>query len=230
MWQIRAARPGSRLTDMNCCDSNGLDKMFAGPLVREELRAYRASGLSKRQRKLVTLVGHLPPGASVLDIGCGIGAVGTALLARGAGEGHFIDVSSAYLAAAREVAADAGVGERAAFYRDDFAVSEHPYPQADVVVLDRVVCCYPDASALLAKAARHCRGTLVFTYPRAFGFARLFGALCALLMRFSGREYRFFVHDPATLMRAATVAGPARVVVRSAGVWQLVKVSKTRSA
>ena len=165
----------------------------------------------------------------VLDIGCGIGALGTALLTKGADEGTFVDVSSAYLAAAREVAVEAGVGERAVFYRDDFATSARPYSQADVVVLDRVVCCYPDAVALLVKAARHSRGTLVFTYPRPLWFVRLFRVLCANAMRLAGRDYRFFVHDPAALLRAATGAGHSRVVVRSAGVWQLVKVSKTSS-
>ena len=214
---------------MDCCDPNGLDQMFAGPLVRQELRAYQANGLTKRQRKLVALIGHLPPGASVLDIGCGIGALGTALLTKGADEGTFVDVSSAYLAAAREVAVEAGVGERAVFYRDDFATSARPYPQAEVVVLDRVVCCYPDAVALLVKAAQHCQGILVFTYPRPFWFVRLFRAFCAFGMKLSGREYRFFLHDPALLMRAATGSGHTRVVVRSAGVWQLMKVSKTSS-
>lgn len=212
---------------MNCCNPNGLDEMFAGPLVRRELRAYRTNGLNRRQRKLVALLEPVLLGSSVIDIGCGIGALGTALLAKGAGHGTFVDVSSAYLGAAREVAAAAGVGERAAFYRDDFATSARPYPEADVVLLDRVVCCYPDAAALLTKAARHSQQTLVFTFPRPFWFVQVFRALCALGMRLSKREYRFFLHDPALLVWSATGAGHTRVVVRSAGVWQLVKVSKT---
>lgn len=162
----------------------------------------------------------------MLDIGCGIGAVGAALLVRGASSGTFVDVSAAYLRAAREVATQTGVAERASFYRDDFATSERLYPQADVVVLDRVVCCYPDGVALLKKAARHSRRTLVYTYPRPLWFMPLFRALCALGMRLSGREYRFFLHDPERLLRAATGAGYGHVVTRSVGVWQLVRVSK----
>ena len=211
---------------MDCCDPNGLDEMFAGPLVRQELRAYQANGLNKRQQKLMTLLAPILPGSSVLDIGCGIGALGTALLTKGAGEGTFVDVSSAYLAAAREVAAAAGVGERAVFYRDDFAVSGRLYPQAEVVVLDRVVCCYPDAAALLAKAARHSRRALLFTYPRPLWFVRLFRALCANAMRLTGRDYRFFMHDPAALLRAATGAGHVVVASRPVGVWQLVQLSR----
>lgn len=101
---------------------------------------------------------------------------------------------------------------------------ERPYPQADVVVLDRVVCCYPDAAALLSKAARYSQRTLVYTYPRPFWFMPLLQTLCALGMRLIGREYRFFLHDPELLLRAATGAGHGRVVTRSVGMWRLVKV------
>lgn len=214
------------LASVDCCGVNGLDRMFSGRLVRRELDAWRRGGLNRRQRSIVDSLEPLTPATSVLDVGCGIGAVGTTLLARGTGEGTFVDVSKAYLEAAREVAAHAGVEERASFRQDDFAASERPYPQADVVVLDRVVCCYPDAAALLSKAARHSKRTLVYTYPRPLWFMPLFRALCALGMRLVGREYRFFLHDPGLLLRAATGAGHALVVTRSVGVWQLVKVSR----
>lgn len=214
------------LAAMDCCDPNGLNTMFAGPLVRRELDAWRRGGLNRRQRSIVEGLEPLTPETSVLDVGCGIGALGTALLTKGAGKGTFVDVSAAYLGAAREVAAQAGVAERASFYRDDFATSEQAYPQADVVVLDRVVCCYPDGVALLVKAARHSQRALVYSHPRPFWFMPLFRALCALGMRLSGREYRFFLHDPERLLRAATGAGHGRVVTRSVGVWRLVWVSR----
>ena len=214
------------LAGVDCCDPNGLDRVFTGRLVRRELRAFRREGLNRRQQEIVALLGPLVPGSSVLDIGCGIGAIGTTLLTGGAGSGLFVDVSSAYLNAAREVGAEAGIEERAAFYRDDFATSARPYPEADVVVLDRVVCCYPDAQALLEKAAHHSQRTLVFSYPRPFWFMPLFRALCALGMRLVGQHYRFFLHDPQLLLRAATSAGHGQVVTRPVGLWQLVKVSR----
>ena len=218
------------LAGVDCCDPNGLDRVFAGRLVRQELRAFRRGGLSRRQREMMALLEPLTPCSSVLDIGCGVGAIGTTLLARGAVSGLFIDVSSAYLNAAREVAAEAGVGERAAFYRDDFATSARSYPRADVVVLDRVVCCYPDAPALLEKAARHSQRTLIFSYPRPLWFTPVFRVLCAFGMRLIGQEYRFFLHDPQLLLEAATGAGHKLVATRPAGLWQLVKVSKTDPA
>lgn len=41
---------------MSSYDPSGLDQLFAKPLVRQELWAYRASGLNKRQRELVALL------------------------------------------------------------------------------------------------------------------------------------------------------------------------------
>ena len=99
------------LAGVNCCDPNGLDRVFAGRLVCQGLRAFRRGGLNRRQQELVALLEPLMSGSSVLDISCGIGAIGTTLLAKGAGRGMFVDVSSAYLNAAREVTAEAGIGE-----------------------------------------------------------------------------------------------------------------------
>ncbi len=180
---LRSCAQRPMLAGVDCCDPNGLDRVFAGRLVRQELRAFRRQGLNSRQREIMALLEPLTPCSSVLDVGCGVGAIGTTLLARGAVSGLFVDVSSAYLSAAREIGAEAGVGERATFYQDDFAASARSYPQADVVVLDRVVCCYPDAPALLEKAAQHSQRTLVYSYPRPLWFTPVFRVLCAFGMR-----------------------------------------------
>ncbi len=215
---------------MDCCDPNGLNRVFTGRLVRQELQAYQRRGLNRRQRSIIAELEPLTSGATVLDIGCGIGAVGTTLLRKGAGRGTFVDISAAYLRAARQVAAHAGVDAKSAFYQDDFAVSERRYAPADVVVLDRVVCCYPDATALLTKAAQCSRGTLAFTYPRPFWFMPLLQKVCAFSMRLFGQEYRFFLHDPEQLLRAATSAGHTPVVTRASGMWQLTKLTKPSSS
>ncbi len=218
---------------MDCCDSNGLNRIFGGRLVRQELRVYERLGPNARQQDILAQLEPSVPGGSaldsVLDIGCGIGAVGVSLLKRGAGSGTFVDVSAAYLRAARTVSEQAGVEEKATFYQDDFATSARPYPQADVVVLDRVVCCYPNATALLEKAARHSRKTLIFTYPRPFWFMPFFRTLCAFGMRVFAQEYRFFLHDPKKLLGAVTAAGHVQVVTHPLGLWQLVKVTKPLS-
>lgn len=194
--------------------------------MRQELRAFRRKGLNKRQAQIVGELENVVEGGSVLEIGCGVGAISTTLLRKGARVGHYVEISSGYLEAAREIAEDAGVSEKATFHLDDFAAAKNRYASADIVVLDRVVCCYPDGTKLIAEAARHSERYLAYTYPRPLWFIRIFKAVLGFRMRLFRQDYRFFLHDPEKLSQAATEAGHVLVATRATGLWQLVVLSK----
>ncbi len=212
--------------DVDCCEVNGLDRVFSGPLVRRELRAFRRKGLNKRQALIVAHLEGAVEGSSVLEVGCGVGALSTTLLKKGATAASYVEISRDYLNAAREVAEREGVSEKASFHLDDFVSSPTHHATADIVMLDRVVCCHPDGEALIAKAARHSKRHLVYTYPRPLWFLHIFRVVLGLLMRLSRQDYRFFVHDPERLLRGATRAGHSLVATRSIGLWRLVVVSR----
>jgi SAM-dependent methyltransferase len=211
---------------MGCCEVNGLNRVFSGPLVRQELRAFRRKGLNKRRAQIVGELENVVEGSSVLEIGCGVGAISTTLLRKGARVGHYVEISSDYLEAAQEVAKGAGVSEKATFHLADFASAKNRYASADIVVLDRVVCCYPDGIKLIAKAARHSERYLVYTYPRPLWFIRIFKAVLGFTMRLFRQDYRFFLHDPEKLSQAAAEAGHVLVATRAIGLWRLVVLSK----
>jgi hypothetical protein len=54
---------------------------------------------------------------------------------------------------------------------------------ADLVMLHRVVCCYPDYERLLGAAADHARRALVFSYPPRNALSRAFYSVFNLVMR-----------------------------------------------
>ena len=204
---------------MSCCDPNGLNGLFKGPVVEAELRAFKKRGLGKRQRIfLETLRGHIE-NSSVLDIGCGIGGLGLSLLKRGAAHSTFVDVSKAYLAAARDLAKEQEVRNRAEFTEADFTRTD--LSSADIVLLDRVVCCYPDAPKLLRKAALHSQTHLIFSYPRPAWWMKVSMHLLNLGMRVWRKEYRFYVHEREALLGAASSAGHTLKEERRVGVWKL---------
>jgi magnesium-protoporphyrin O-methyltransferase len=204
---------------VSCCDVNGLNSFFRGALVRWERLLFERRGPTEQQQRIIELASVGPSGRSVLEVGCGVGAVTTTLLARGAARGLYVDLSQDYLQAAAELAQRAGVGGRAAFYRLDFA--EARLAMADIVIADRVVCCYPDAETLLEAAAAHSRALLIFSYPRPSWLSRLLRRLLNLMVRLLGKDYRFFLHDPERLLRAATRSGHRLSRQRSLGFWQL---------
>ena len=47
----------------------------------------------------------------------------------------------------------------------DFVAEARHIPPADAVILQRVICCYPHATALVEAAAEHARRVLVLTFP-----------------------------------------------------------------
>ena len=203
---------------MSCCDPNGLNGLFRGPVVRAEVRDFEKRGLNKRQRVMLKAVsGRVED--SVLDIGCGIGALGLSMLARGAAHGTFVDVSGDYLEAARSLAQRRAAAERAEFIQADFVQAD--LSPADIVLLDRVVCCYPDAPALLRKAAAHSSRQLVFSYPRPTWWMHLAKGLLNLGMRVWRKEYRFYLHGREALLAAASSHGHTLYSETAVGLWRV---------
>jgi hypothetical protein len=76
------------------------------------------------------------------------------------------------------------------FLLGDFAAIAATLCDADVVTLDRVICCYPDAEALLRGAAGRARRLLAFTYPRDRWYMRVSTALQNFWRRLRGNEFR----------------------------------------
>ncbi|MGZ4152117.1 MAG: class I SAM-dependent methyltransferase [Actinomycetota bacterium] len=137
---------------------------------------------------------------TVLDIGCGIGDVASGTVQRGAARAFGVELSPRAVAEATRLAAECGVGERVTFTIGDGAKVD--LPRADVVVLNRVFCCYPDIDALLGRSLAAAEHVYAFTAPPSNG---VLGALARLQARWANVWYRLrdaryhgfrvFVHD-----------------------------------
>jgi magnesium-protoporphyrin O-methyltransferase len=137
---------------------------------------------------------------TVLDIGCGIGDLAVAAIGHGAARADGFDLSSRAIERARRLADERGVGDRATFEVADGA--EIDLPKADVVVLNRVICCYPDAEALVDRSLAAARRVYAFTAPRSKGvlawWLRLKWALTDAMMHLRKKEsagFKSYIHD-----------------------------------
>ncbi|MGH2635069.1 MAG: class I SAM-dependent methyltransferase [Actinomycetota bacterium] len=106
---------------------------------------------------------------TVLDLGCGIGDLSIEAVRAGAAGARGYDLSPRAIAAARDLAAERGVADRTTFEIGDGARVE--LPSADVVVLNRVFCCYPDVRSLLERSLAAAGSVYAFTVPRSTGLA-----------------------------------------------------------
>jgi len=90
----------------------------------------------------------------------------------------------------------------------------------DVVVLHRVVCCYPDYARLLGAAARDARTMVVFTYPPRNVLSRLALGATNVWLRLRGNAFRVFAHEPAAMVDVVRRAGFEEVGRRRGGIWR----------
>jgi hypothetical protein len=137
----------------------------------------------------------------------------------GVGSATVVEASPAYFEVARREV-EARYGSRPTqFVVGDFAAMASSLADADVVTLDRVVCCYPDAEALLRGAAQRARRLVAFTYPRNQWYVRVFIRLENFWQRLRGSAFRAFVHSPERMDAVLQAAGLVRAARHGTAVW-----------
>ncbi|HEY6195610.1 MAG TPA: class I SAM-dependent methyltransferase [Candidatus Eisenbacteria bacterium] len=206
---------------MDCCAHCAATGELFGPKVAEsDLRSYRKKGPKPTTRLILEELRRRPlEGAHLLDVGGGIGVLGLELLAAGFGGVVEVDASPAYLAVARRQFGERGWAERAVLLAGDFAALVTPPEPADVVTLDRVVCCYPDFESLLVRAAGCTRRLLALSYPRDRWYVRWAIALENLWRRITRNAFRSFVHPPARIAAVLERASLRRVARSGNATW-----------
>ena len=191
-----------------CCTPSAGDSERYDPVFNEEFaeriaRRYTRKGLTAVERMIVDLlvdeVGI--EGATILEVGGGVGEIQLELLRHGASRTMNLELSHAYEPAAARLAAAAGVTARVTrTVGVDLAIQSDAIQPADVVVMHRVVCCYPDVERLLGAAADHAIRAIVFTYPPRNAVTRATNATLNFIMRLRRRSYRGFVHSPGQMI------------------------------
>ena len=152
---------------MDACGCDAFSSIFDRRTAERDRDRYRRHGPDRTTRMLLDLLApYGAPGSSLLDIGGGIGIVDQELLRAGASRAVLVDGSAAYLDVARQEARRAGLLDRIEFIEDDFTRRAEAIGPADIVTLDRVVCCYPDAEALVGLSAARARTAYGLVLPR----------------------------------------------------------------
>lgn len=192
----------------DCCDRPGYQTVFSDRFARRIASTYRKRGLSRTQLRMVSFLTERGiREASVLEIGGGVGDLQLELLYRGARAVTNLEISSGYEAAAAALLEHSGMADRVTRRLLDIATSPDEVEAADVVVLHRVVCCYPDYERLLSAAASHTKRLLVFSHPPRNAFTRAVLSVENFLHRLRNNDFRAFVHPPAAMIKVAEANG-----------------------
>jgi hypothetical protein len=206
----------------DCCGGTGYQTVFSDKFARRVARSYRKRGLGPTERRLVTFLADRGiTDASILEVGGGVGEIQIELLARGAGKATNLEISRNYEEEAAALLKRSGMADRVTRRFVDIAASPDEVEPADIVVLHRVVCCYPNHQRLISAAASHARRLLVFSYPPRNVFTRMLVRCENLLQRLRGSDFRAFVHRPAEMIETAQEAGLSLSYRHSGLAWNI---------
>jgi 2-polyprenyl-3-methyl-5-hydroxy-6-metoxy-1,4-benzoquinol methylase len=201
-----------------CCCARDYERVFGRKEAERDARRFRRRGLRGSAKDVVELAGDVH-GATVLEVGGGVGAIELELLASGAAWATNVELSAEYDQPAAELAAERGVAGRIERRIGDFVEEAGSLEPHDLVVMHRVVCCYPDVDALVGSGAGRARTRMVLTYPQQRRLVAAAIAAVNAVMRLSGSAFRVYVHPFERI--AAAAAGMQLVERRRRGfVWE----------
>ena len=202
----------------------GLNEIFTERVSKHDARKFRRRGLDVRARRLLSAIERKVglTNKTTLEIGIGTGGLTIEMLKRGASAAVGVDAISNQLQQANLLAQEAGVADRLKLQVGDVTEIGAQVPASDVVVLDRVVCCYPDWRALLDTASSHARTAIAMSYPRHAWYTRMWVNSANAGMRLLRRTFRLHLHSPRAMREALRSHGLVPEVIGYRGVWELV--------
>lgn len=206
----------------DCCSPKGYRWIFSEKNAMAEAKRYRRKGLDATSRRIVEFLKQQGvQGRTLLEVGGGIGALQVELLKAGISRAVSIELTPTYEQAAAELLREAGLVERVERKVMDFAEVGGEVEAADIVILNRVVCCYPDMPKLTGAAADHAREMLVMSFPRDRWWTRIGLKVGNLALRVARRQFQVFLHPPHQIVAVAGRHG-LRTALDQLGVfWQV---------
>lgn len=205
---------------MTGCCARDYEKVFGRKTAARDARRFRRRGLRGSAKALTELAGDVR-GATVLEVGGGVGAIEIELLEKGATSATNVELAATYEDAARALLAERGLTGRVDRRVGDFVAEAGALPAHDVVVMHRVVCCYPDVNALVGAGADHARRRLVLTFPQERRLVRVALSTANAVMRLTGSTFRVYVHPFERMAATAGAHGLGLVERRRSGyIWE----------
>lgn len=212
---------------MSCCAecSTVYNRTFNAKMATRDMNRYKKRGPSNSTKKLLKAIFHGSGKASIskslIDIGGGIGAIGLESAANGIESITCIDVSSEYQAAAESEVVKQGLENKFTFYTGDLVELSNKINPADIVTLDKSICCYQGYASLVETSVSMAQKVLGIVIPRDVWWVIWINAIGNLFRKLKGDPFRTFVHPIAKIRNIITENGFTELDSQRSREWQI---------
>ncbi|MDX1478150.1 MAG: hypothetical protein R3301_10635 [Saprospiraceae bacterium] len=187
---------------MSCCCTDPYYNMFDAAKARQDLEDYLRTGVKHSSRPLFRLLDTLDvDGRTLLDIGGGIGAIAFELFERGLVKASHNDIAPAYVRTFLNEVDRRGLAARASSAQGDFTEVGDEMSEADLVTLDKVICCYPEFERLVGLSSSKARHWYVINLPREHWVVRIGMRLDYYWQKWrTGKAFRTYFHPVSEIV------------------------------
>jgi magnesium-protoporphyrin O-methyltransferase len=211
----------------DCCSPKGYRTIFSEKRAHAEARRYRSRGLDRTSRRILELLTRQGiVGRTLLEVGGGIGAIQIELLRAGMTRAVNIELTPTYEAAAQGLLREAGLEDRVERRVTDFAEAAGEVEAADIVIMNRVICCYPDMPKLAGAAADHTREVLVVSFPKERWWTRALISVGDLALRVARQQFQVFLHSPDKIIATAERHGLKTASTQTSFFWEVASLRR----
>jgi 2-polyprenyl-3-methyl-5-hydroxy-6-metoxy-1,4-benzoquinol methylase len=214
---------------VGCCSHcEDASDVFNKRAARRDLRRYRSRGPSGTTRLLLdALLAQRSGDQTLLDVGGGVGAIPHELLGAGFSRAVQVDASAAYLEVSSQEAERRGLRGRIDYHKGDFVELSSGLAAADVVTLDRVICCYPDVERLVTSSAAKAQHLYGVVLPRERIITRVGTLLANTWFRLRGSAFRTYLHPQEQVEGILHRCGFRRTSFTHSFLWQVATYERT---
>src|SRR3989441_2469772 len=215
----------------DCCSPKGYRSIFSEKRAHAEARRYRRRGLDPTSRRIAEFLKQQGIGGrTLLEVGGGIGAIQIELLRAGITHAVNIELTPTYEEAAQGLLREAGLEDRVERKVMDFAEATGAVEAADIVIMNRVICCYPDMPKLAGAAADHTREVLVMSFPKERWWTRAVISMADFVLRVARQQFQVFLHPPDEIIATAERHGLEPVYNQASFFWEVASLRRTTAA
>jgi tRNA1(Val) A37 N6-methylase TrmN6 len=209
-----------------CCCSD-YNKMFNLKHANRDLKRYKKKGLSKETRILYDALKHRIDGLSVIEVGSGIGDLAIELVSTGASRYFGSDLSEPSLNAANRLVSDRGFGEKIEFINDNIIDNDQLFVTADLVLSNKVVCCYPYMQKFIEITVGKAGKYYAIVYPRDNIGAKIVGKIVNLILSLiDSGGFCVYIHDTKKINEIIRSYGFQRVFYGKTFIWEVLVFEK----
>lgn len=166
--------------------------------AKKSLNKYKKKGTRKPTRILLdSLINQNIHGLTLLDIGGGFGPIPQELFPKGLKFATNIDASHGYIEVSKQFAEEKNTISKSKFQFGDFIDEAANIENHDIVTLDKVICCYPEAFELIKLSTEKCNKYYGLVFPWGGIFAKIGTKVINFILgTIKGNPFKTYIHNP----------------------------------